>query len=82
MRLERIQWHNGGAAGVRSWKLYGVTKVHYWLGDGEAMRGQTLCGRIPRAPRFRLHPQPKDQVCQQCEAVARRSGWLEFGEEK
>lgn len=58
-----VQWHRGSGSGVRSWKLYGITKIHLAL-EGD---NRTLCRRLIPRRSLRLSPDRRDEVCLQCE---------------
>lgn len=65
---DRVQWNSGGSGvGVRSWALYGITKVHL-TDDGHT----TLCGvSINRRNRFPSPDKPEQgNDCRRCERKA------------
>jgi hypothetical protein len=60
--MREIQWYSGGSGGgVRSWALYGVSKVHLW-----SESGRTLCGLAVPPPSKRLYPDLTDARCKRC----------------
>lgn len=62
-----VQWHNGAGVGVRSTRLYNITKIHL-----TTTGVKTLCGRrIPRASQH-LVPGEEDPYCAVCEKVRDR----------
>jgi hypothetical protein len=68
---EEVQWYGSSGSGVRSWKLYGVTRVH--LLDA-ARPGRTLCGvKVPR-PSKQIVPESKDPRCLRCAARDAQEG--------
>lgn len=59
---EEVQWFGGSGSGVRSFALYGITKVH--IVDAETWR--TRCGvRIARRSK-RTSPTVLDSRCKRC----------------
>jgi len=66
--MKRVQWYGSSGSGVRSWALYGITKVHLVADDAYV----TLCGRrVPRASKLITPDDPdKGNDCKRCVAMS------------